>query len=84
MKAIIFLAGVILGVIVTLWWTYDPVVWDLWEDPRGCVISWDDGTYSYKSREITLGTLKPGESKCVYILEEANQLSNETLIEAVK
>ena len=37
--------------------------WDIWEDPRGCVIYWDDGSTSFKSRAIYLGDLAPGESK---------------------
>lgn len=36
--------------------------WDISKDPRGCLIEWDDGTYSFKSRKYHVGTLNPGES----------------------
>lgn len=57
-----------LAVIAIAWWHHyenDKAVWNLWDDPRACTIEWDDGTYTYKSGIISLGTIGPGESKPV-------------------
>ena len=35
--------------------------WDISKDPRACIIEWDDGTYSIKSRIYHVGTIDPGE-----------------------
>lgn len=61
---IVFLVGMGVGYFVP---HDDSCVWNLWDDPRGCVIAWDDGTYSCKSRTIEIGTLQPGESREVMI-----------------
>jgi hypothetical protein len=53
----IFVVGCFAG-----WHLKPDPFWDIGEDERACVIYWDDGTVSYKSRTINLGTLKPGES----------------------
>jgi hypothetical protein len=42
--------------------TIEKAGWDISKDPRGCIIIWDDSTYSVKSRTINIGTLKPGDS----------------------
>lgn len=36
--------------------------WDISKDNRACLIQWDDGTFSYKSRTHFVGDLGPGES----------------------
>lgn len=53
----------------------DDCVWDINKDPRGCTISWDDGTFSWKSRIIELGTLEPGEKKTIYLLGQEQECS---------
>lgn len=65
-----YLVGVslLLAIVGGYWWGWTAhaksgLVWNLWDDPRGCIISWDDGTYSYKGRQINLGTIQPGESR---------------------
>lgn len=70
--AVIFTAiGIGIGFVIPHDQTF---VWDIIKDLRACFIEWDDGTYSYKSREISLGTILPGENKVVYIKFEEKEL----------
>lgn len=59
LAAVLILSGIMIG-----WRAHPDAKWDIGEDPRGCIIQWDDGTYTYKSRTriIHLGDLKPGET----------------------
>lgn len=61
-----FLMGFIVG---CLWPRNNDFVWDINKDSRGCLITWDDGTYSLKSPIYNLGTIEPGESKEVGLLD---------------
>ena len=58
--AVVFITGCFAG-----YWLHPNPTWDIGEDDRACVISWDDGTYNYKSKRVKIGTLKPGESKTI-------------------
>ena len=62
MKKIILAVAV--GIVIG-WVLHKPVIpsFDIDNDPRGCVIYWDDGTISAKSRVMYLGDLQPGEKK---------------------
>lgn len=62
---LVFLAGVFVGHFVIP--QDDSCVWDIMEDPRGCWIAWDDGTYSWKSPICKLGTIEPGQKKTIMI-----------------
>ena len=55
--AFIFISGFVVGAC----WEKSKPKWDIYDDERGCIIRWDDGTYSYKSPTIYLGDLEPGE-----------------------
>jgi hypothetical protein len=67
---VVFLIGVFIGHFIIP--QNDDCVWDISEDPRGCVIAWDDGTYSWKSQIYNLGTIKAGESKVINLFEQEN------------
>jgi len=60
--AILFFFGFLIGR-----WSVPKPSFDIDRDERGCIVAWDDGTYSYKSRTIHLGTLNPKESKIIDI-----------------
>jgi len=62
---IIFMMGVLIGYFI-----HPDPIWDIGEDERACTIIWDDGTASYKSCAIHIGTLEPGESKTIEIRKE--------------
>jgi hypothetical protein len=52
-----FLIGFLAGYL-----SYPDPGWDILKDPRSCIIEWDDGTFSYKTKIHKLGDLGPGES----------------------
>jgi hypothetical protein len=58
----IFISGSLFG-----YWIHPNPIWDISKDKRACVIKWDDGTYSFKSKIMQLGTLQPGESKTIEV-----------------
>jgi len=51
------------------------IEWNLWDDPRGCWIWCDDGTYSYKSRMMMLGDLEPAETATFELTPMADDIS---------
>ena len=64
---LLFVSGLIIGYFIP---HNDDCIWNLWDDPRSCIISWDDGTFSYKSRITELGTIAPGEERVVKFATE--------------
>lgn len=64
-KTLIALLILVVGITIGYYLHPEPTMWDIFDDPRGCVIQWDDGEIQYKSRQISLGTLQLGESKIV-------------------
>jgi len=71
MRYLLIVAGlVMLGVVaggIVGWHLHPEPLWDIGKDERACIIQWDDGTVSYKSRSINIGDLQPGESKAINI-----------------
>lgn len=65
MKRIVLalLVGIVCGIAVG-WHAHPDAEWDIGKDPRGCIVQWDDGTFTYKARTriIYIGDLKPGET----------------------
>jgi len=52
----VFLLGCVVGYML-----HPEPLWDIGEDERACIVYWDDGIISYKSRIIHIGTLAPRE-----------------------
>ena len=59
--------GMVIGMVIGggatfLFLDSEPIL-NIDDDPRACVIRWEDGEIWTKSREISLGTIEPGEEK---------------------